>query len=371
MGIAMNRRTLWGAASAATALSVGVGLGTTTAAAGVILEPSATQRSVAHAPPDASLPTTAVPRPPTLGRRPAPQHDAVRAQSPAEGSRAGAVKVDLAPVDACVSCTAASAGPADSRAESSAVRVLGNTVVGGGSSGTAHDQGQLVALPANPLLSLLIASWSTGAETSGGSSTANSRSALVDLAVGGAGPQQGSDGLWAASSGSALAGHGSGQRGSAVDVTALEAESDARDDGRGSHGHSAGNALGVTMGDQTLDLLHTGSSSDGSDDGYLCDVPGVGRVGSGGRVGVSPYLKVNDSAVTRVSQSVVSLVPATGGEAAPLVTTTSGRGLLMVPSTGLQLGGGAFGLVVAGAMTTLASMWRRRGGRARAGGAVS
>lgn len=362
----MNRRTLWGAASAATALSVGVGLGSTTAAAGVILEPGATQRSVAHAPPDASLPATAVPRPPTLGRRPAPRQDAVRAQAPAEGSGASAVKVDLAPVDACVSCTAASAGPAGSRAESSAVRVLGNTVVGGGSSGTAHDQGQLVALPDNPLVSLLIASWATGAETSGGSSAASSRSALVDLAVGEPGPE----GMWAASSGPALAGHGSGHRRSAVDVTALEAESDARDDGRGPHGHSDGSALGVTIGDQTLDLLHTGSSSDGSDDGYLCDVPGVGRVGSGGRVGVSPYLKVNDSAVTRVSQPVASLLPTTGGEAAPLATT-SGRGLLMVPSTGLRLGGGAFVLVVAGAVTTLASMGRRRGGRARAGSAVS
>jgi hypothetical protein len=366
----MNRRRLWGAASAATALSVGVGFGTTTAAARVILEPSTTQRSVPHAPPDASLPTTAVPRPPALGRRPAPQHDAGPGQAPAEGSSASAVKGSLAPGDACVSCTAASAGPADSRAESAAVRVPGNTIIGGSSSRTAHDQGELVALPANPFVSLLIASWTTDAETSGGSSAASSRSALVDLAVGQGGPQQAWGGLWAANSRSALAVHGPESRGSAVGVTALETESDARDDGPGPHSHGASNALRLRIGDQNLAVLHTGASSDGASEGYLCDVPGVGRLGSDGRVGVSPYLEVNESAVAGASQSVASPVPATGGEAAT-ATITSGRGLLMVPSTGLRLGAGAFVLVFAGAMTTLASLLRRRGVPARASGAVS
>jgi hypothetical protein len=369
-GIAMNRRTLWGAASAATALSVGVGLSSTTAAAAVIVEPGTAQRSLPHAPPDSSLPATAVPRPPALGRRHPAQHDAAPAPAPAEGSSARAVKVSVDPVDACVSCTAASAGPADSRAESSAIRVLGDTIVGGGSAGTAHDQGQLVALPDNPLLSLVIASWSTGAETSGGSSAASSRSALVDLAVGRRGQQRGSGGLSAANPRSALTGEGSEQTGSAVGMTVLDAESDAGDDGLGSRRHSTSDALAVRVGDETLAVLHTGASSDGDGDGYLCDVPGVGRVGSAGPVGVGPYLEVGESTVAGPLQSAASLLPATGGEAVP-AAAVSGPGLLVVPSTGLRLGGGAFVLVVAGAMTTLASMVRRRGARPRASSAVS
>jgi hypothetical protein len=70
----------------------------------------------------------------------------VTVPAPAGGARADVVKLD--PLDTCISCTAAGAGPHGSRAGAIALRLLGNDISAGSSSSTSSNRGALIAVPA-------------------------------------------------------------------------------------------------------------------------------------------------------------------------------------------------------------------------------
>jgi hypothetical protein len=380
----MGRWLLWGATSAAIALPVGLGVWPTTVAASVTPGLSSRQQSVSPAARYLPLPGTGVPRLKRLAGRPTPAGAVVTAGGPGATSSAYAILVGLAPLDSCVSCTAVSAGAGGPRAEGTAIRLLGTTIVGGSSSSTARHQGDLIGLPPNPLLSLAIAYWLATTETSGDSSSAHSRSALVDLTVGQGGQGEGR-GLvrWRGSSGSALDA-GQGLAGP-VRLTALESESNARDDSLGSHSDSQSNLLGLSIDGDTLNLFHSEASSD-HPGGQQAEVPGLGLVppvlpGSGGGIGVDGSQARSGSspapppgAPPPPPATPPPVPPGTGTPTPPPAAPppaapppalpappapAHGRGVPTIPHTGVALATEAFLLVLGGGLI-LASARRRR-----------
>jgi len=302
--------------------------------------------------------------------------------APAGGARADVVKLD--PLDTCISCTAAGAGPSGSRAGAIAVRLLGNDISAGRSESTSANGGALIAIPANPLLTLAIADWTTRARATGDSSSSFSRAALVDLRIGG--DETSRDGV--------------------LSVAVLEAVSAARWTGAASHGDGENNGVRAAALDDALViiLLHSEASSDHAGKTYVLsinraellssdqtgaqgipiDIPGVVRlgllqVGAIGGVGSAHVGTVNDllggkgqtagalTAAAEGSSGVPGPVtaaqpPATNsaGVAAANAPATSSTGALRVPSTGAALGIGGFLLVIAGAGALMASLRRRR-----------
>jgi hypothetical protein len=342
----MGRRLLqWSAASAVTVLSVGLKVGPTTAAATVALNPShGVSRLAEHEP----LPAVAVPRPPAVvGHGIRLRTGGVVARTPGRGASADALRVGPADLDTCFSCTTASAGGGDQRAESTAIRVLGTPIVGGSSAGTGRDQGQLLALPANPVLGLLVAPWSTSADSSGDVSTAEARSALLDADVTPDSQQP--------------------VQAPRVRAALLETTSVASSDGMSSRSQSSHDGLHASLGDESLTVLHSEAASTGPAEGYICDVPGAGRIGRWvdggldvagiGRVGRTLVEMSGSSGVDGSSANLSPLPPRTAG-ASPSAPTF-GVGALAIPNTGAALGAGAFVLILAG-ITVLASILRRR-----------
>jgi hypothetical protein len=154
------------------------------------------------------------------------------------------------PIDTCVSCTGAGAQGGSSQSGATALRVLGQTLSGGSSSSSSANSGNLIALPANPLMALAVANWMTAADSSGGSSSARSRSALVDLGLG---------------------------DGQVATVAVLEAASSATFDGAASHGSGSTNGVNLTAGNGALVLvlLHSEAHSDGARSAYLASLNGT------------------------------------------------------------------------------------------------
>jgi hypothetical protein len=279
------------------------------------------------------------------------------------------------PIDTCVSCTGAGARAGSSDSGATALRVLGQPLSGGSSSSTSSGSGNLVALPANPLMALAIADWMTAANSDGGTSTAHSRSSLVDLGLG---------------------------DGQVATVAVLEAASSAAFTGGASHGSGSTNGVDVTAGNGALVLvlLHSEANSDGGRSAYLASlngttlggtagdgdipvtVPGVITIhlltvgASGGVAGAAigsvndvlsvpgPVASVLSSTASGAAAAIpgpvaVAPVPPTTGVAAIAATAPAGHGLSpRVPLTGVSIGAGL--LLLASGLGLLAISARRR-----------
>jgi hypothetical protein len=199
------------------------------------------------------------------------------------------------------------------------VRVLGLTLAGGSASDGSRGSGALLSLPLDPVLDLALAGWSADSREGGSSSSAASRSALLDVGL--------LDGHLAAvallESGSVAGAGPHGTEGAAsstgLDVRLLDGldvavlRSSATSDGDRSVQLLALNGAGI---------LGTGRTHrDGGTDGSVgVDVPGVvdlqlldtfatGRTSSGTVLGISDLLG---------SGPVASLVTSSAGGAATL-----------------------------------------------------
>jgi hypothetical protein len=184
----------------------------------------------------------------TLTPAPAPPPSS-SASNPASGS-ASADAVNLGPLDSCVSCTSAQAAPDDSTADSQSLRLRGQSVSSGKASGTSANNGALVALPANPLLGLMIADWMTKTDPGSTHSTSDARSAFVDASL---------------------------ADGRVAKVAVLEATSTAVWDGAsGSGGSAATNGMTANAGQGALVviLLHSDASSSSPPDAYVASING-------------------------------------------------------------------------------------------------
>ncbi|HEV7467410.1 MAG TPA: hypothetical protein VGP96_14005 [Candidatus Dormibacteraeota bacterium] len=259
------------------------------------------------------------------------------------------------PLDTCASCTGAGSDSGSSQSGATGLRVVGQTLSGGSSSSTGTQSGQLIALPANPLMTLAVANWMAAAEAPGGSSSSRSRSALVDLGL---------------------------SNGQVATVAVLEAGSAAAFDGTASHGTGSTNGVNLTGGNGglVLVLLHSEANSDGGRSAYLASlngttlggttqdgdipvtVPGVITihllaVGANGGVAGAAIGSVND--VLSIPGQVASVLASTAsGAGAPITMApllpTSGVASALAPSThaagpGVPLTGisvGAAGLVL-------------------------
>jgi hypothetical protein len=284
----------------------------------------------------------------------APGQQAGSTGAPPAPGNATASGAHVNPIDTCASCTGAGADSGSSQSDATALRVVGQTLSGGSSSSAGTQSGQLVALPANPLMTLAVANWMTAAEAPGSS---RSRSALVDLGL--------SDGQVAT-------------------VAVLEAASAASFDGAASHGTGANNGVNLTGGNGALVLvlLHSEANSDGGRSAYLASlngatlggtsqdgdipvtVPGVITIhllsaGADGGVAGAAVGSVND--VLSIPGRVASVLASTANGAgappiamAPLVPATGVASALATPGThaagpGVPLTGisvGAAGLVL-------------------------
>jgi hypothetical protein len=262
--------------------------------------------------------------------------------------------VRLEPLHTCISCTGAGAGGEGSRADATALRVLGFDIAGGRTVSDVHGGGALLALPANPLVDLAVAHWAVDADATHDQSVARSRAALVDLALG---------------------------NGSVATVSIFEAFSKARWDAPASHSHSTTNGvhLDLMKGALVVIVLHSESSSDQHGRTYVAsingtelleqkdigtmipiEIPGLlrldllwvtatGGLGTAGVGSVSNVLGTTGEAgaVLATTASGASRVPsevaATTGTAPTTPTTgATGKpaagGALKVPSTGTSLG---------------------------------
>jgi hypothetical protein len=295
-----------------------------------------------------------------------PQDTAATAAPPG-GATASVIQVN--PIDTCISCTSANAGPQSGTARATAVRLLGNDVSSGKSDGSPTS-GALLAVPASPLLTLAIADWATSASPG---STAHSRAALADLVVGPSGHQSG--GL--------------------LSVAVLEATSDAGYQGLSSGGSGENNGVDLNAGDGALVLLllHSDASSKNSGSAYVASingtrvlgseqtgaggipiaVPGVvglillqvnanGGAGSAAVGTVGDLLGQSGQAAGVLTASAVGL-PGTGapggGIAAGVTTPSTGSGL-GAPNTGMALGISGLLILPAGLALLFLTLRRRR-----------
>jgi hypothetical protein len=297
--------------------------------------------------------------------------------APAGGATANVLQVN--PIDTCVSCTSANAGPGSASARATAIRLLGNNLSGGESSSSGKNSGALLAVPASPLLSLAIADWEA-ATAAGSSSTSHSRAALVDLAIGPTG----------------TSGHSGGAPAGAITVAVLEATSDAGYQGLSSNGSGANNGVHVNVGNGALVviLLHSDASSANTGSAYVIGINGNKLItseqtgGSGVPIAVPGViglilLQVNANGGGGAAASVgnvhdllgqsgqaagvlaASAVGLTGQQAVPnsgipSTGTASGPGGIHPPSTGVALGISGLVLVPLGLVILFASLRRRR-----------
>ena len=173
--------------------------------------------------------------------------------APNASATADAVSIPL--LDTCVSCTSADAGPNSADGNATAVRILGHDVAAGSASGNGSNHGDLIALPANPLLSLGIADWMASAAAGQSSSTASSRASLVDLALDG---------------------------GQIATLAVLEAGSNASWTPAGSEGSGYANGVHLTLGNGALVviLLHSDADSKGTPHAYIASINGTDLITS-------------------------------------------------------------------------------------------
>jgi hypothetical protein len=305
------------------------------------------------------------------------------ATGPAAGapsSHAAANGLSLGVIDTCVSCTGAAAGPSSAQAGAHALRVLGNDLSAGQTSGTGANSGNLIAIPENGILGLAIADWMNSTRAGSSASDAHSRSALTDLSLG---------------------------NGQIATVAVLESLSNAMFGGSSAHGDAANNGVDLTLlnGGVALILLHSDVAADGTQTAYIASlngqqllashgnsgglpitIPGVGTINilSSGADGGAAISTIDDL-LGNVGQAAGALT-ATGGPAditasgnpasngngaqSPAAPHSPTTGAVHIPSAsasgpstpsaGIGLGLGGFVLVASGLSLAGASIRRRR-----------
>lgn len=289
--------------------------------------------------------------------------------SSAPNASASADAVSIPLLDTCVSCTSADAGPNSADGNATALRILGHDVAAGSASGNGSNSGDLLALPANPLLSLGIADWMASAAAGQSSSTASSRASLVDLALDG---------------------------GQIATLAVLEAGSNASWTPAGSEGSGYANGVHLTLGNGALVviLLHSDADSSGTPHAYIASINGTDLITSQ-QTGQLPAITIPGVITINLLQTSASGGLAIGnvatvsgllgmaGQQAGLITTSgqgntnsggsnnSGSGVqaanigsdfgsLGTPETGIGMGILGFLLVAGGAAAALTSRIRRQ-----------
>ena len=292
---------------------------------------------------------------------------ATPSSAPAASATGDAVSIPL--LDTCVSCTSADAGPNSADGNATALRVLGHDIASGSASGNSSNSGDLLALPANPLLSLGIADWMASAAAGQSSSTASSRASLVDLAL---------------------------DNGQIATLAVLEAGSNASWTAAGSDGNAYANGVHLTLGNGALVviLLHSDADSSGTPHAYIASINGTDLITSQ-QTGQLPAITIPGIITINLLQTsangglaIGNVATVTGllgmaGEQAGLITTSgqgnnnnggsnnSGSGVqaantgsefgsLGTPETGIGMGILGFLLVAGGAAAALTSRIRRQ-----------
>jgi hypothetical protein len=278
--------------------------------------------------------------------------------------------VSIAPLDTCISCTSAVAGPGSASANSTALRILGHDVSAGAASGNQQTSGDLIALPANPLLSLAIADWMASAQSSDTLSSAASRASLVDLNLDPGGHE-------------------------IATLAVLEAGSHAMWTADSSSGSAYSNGVDLNLGNGALVIivLHSDADSSGTAHTYVASINGneilsnqqVGQPITITIPGVITITLLQTSATGGAASAAVGTVtnllgmagqqvglfqvgtqgssgapsgnPGTGVQAA---STGSEAGSLGAPETGAAVGIVGFLLAAGGAAAAAASRMRRR-----------
>jgi hypothetical protein len=266
----------------------------------------------------------------------APQQAATSAVIPAQAAPSGSARahgVTLGLLGSCVSCTSASATPGHGAATATGLRLLGNDLSAGGSSGHGMQSGSLLALPSNSLFDLVLAGWTAGSDSGATTASGDARSALADLALAG---DLARLSLLRSTSHAGVAG-ASGSGGAATD----------------------GAAISLLGGALDLNLLHSDTDASGAAHSYLASVNGtpVGALSSSGAVPVS-IPGVLDLALLQADSAA-----ANGGTGSAAIGSVSGvlgtpgtaAGVLGSSSTGSAGGGNpASGGAVATAPSTSA-----------------
>jgi hypothetical protein len=133
--------------------------------------------------------------------------------------------------------------------------VLGLTLAGGSASDGSRGSGALLSLPLDPVLDLAVAGWSADSREGGSSSSATSRSALLDLGL--------------------LGGH-------LAAVSLLESGSAAGAGPQGTEGAASSTGLDVRLLDGLdVAVLRSSATSDGDRSAQLLALNGAGILGSG------------------------------------------------------------------------------------------
>lgn len=276
-----------------------------------------------------SLPAPSVPGLPGLpdlsGLIPLPLSPATTPSTPSGGSSGGtnaptanasANAVSIPPLDTCISCTNSSAGDNSSSGNSEALRILGHNVSAGSSSspGDSSNSGNLIALPANPLLSLALFDWLTKSSAGSTSSDGRARAGALDLDLDPNGNEIATLAVLEASSHSHW--------------TPGESSSDS---------YTNGARLNLGNGALVVILLHSSSDSSNGSSAYLLSINGTE---------LPPNGSVPQNGITITVPGVITLTllqtTASGGSASGLVAQVTGL-LGMNGTQGTLLGSGASG----------------------------
>lgn len=281
-----------------------------------------------------SLPTPSTPGVPGLpglpdlsGLIPVPLSPATTPSTPSGGSGGGggtdaptanasANGLSIPPLDTCISCTKSSAGNDSSSGNSEALRILGNNVSAGSSSSPpdSNKSGSLIALPANPLLSLALFDWLTKSNASSTSSDGRARASTLDLDL-----------------------DPNGQE--IATLAVLEASSHSHWTPGQSNSDSSTNGARLNLGNGALViiLLHSASDSQNGSSAYLLSLNGTE---------IPPSGAVPQNGITITVPGVITLTllqtTATGGSATGLVAQVTNL-LGMGGTQGTLLGTGAAG----------------------------
>jgi hypothetical protein len=158
--------------------------------------------------------------------------------------------VNLDPLGTCVSCTNASAGDNSSASESRELKVADESLADGQGPTNGYNGGSAVTLPPNSLLGLALGYFQMDNRAGRRASEAHSRATLADLRV---------------------------ADGQAASLTVFESRSDATwTPGRGARRDGTSNGVVAGLGGagdrSTVVLLHSDSSSDGTEHAYLVHI---------------------------------------------------------------------------------------------------
>ena len=241
---------------------------------------------------------------------------------------ASANAVSIPPLDTCISCTNSSAGNNSATGNSEALRILGTNVSAGSSSSPpdSNNSGNLVALPANPLLSLALFDWLTQSTASSTSSDGKARASALDLNLDPNGTE-------------------------VATLAVLEANSHSHWTPGQSSSDSSTNGVDLNLGNGALViiLLHSGSNSSTGSSAFLAsingmEIPPAGAVPQNGITITVPGVitltllqtTASGGSSTGLVAQVTNLLGMSGTQGTLLGTGASGGSAPAAPSTGTQ-----------------------------------